>query len=101
MTEMAFHCDVAEKLFDSRRLLCKAYLSGGNVVVTAQRNVLVNRGRNTVEGFERLKRLIDVAAQANSIRNDNHHTARSRHKYDSDKGYDMQRHGLWAGAGNI
>lgn len=40
MTEIAFHFNVADKLLYSCRLLRKAYLSGANVVVTAESEVL-------------------------------------------------------------
>ena len=40
MTEIAFHFNVPDKLLYSCRLLRKAYLSGANVVVTAESEVL-------------------------------------------------------------
>jgi DNA polymerase III subunit chi len=40
MTEIAFHFNVTDKLVYSCRLLRKAYLSGANVVVTAEAELL-------------------------------------------------------------
>jgi DNA polymerase III subunit chi len=41
MTEIAFHFNVSDKLVYGCRLLRKAYLSGANVVVTAESELLV------------------------------------------------------------